>query len=123
MSPSALECWRTEWPSDSSAATRKRPRNPVAPVTRISFFIRQELLPTFIELINRPHVIVHAANIQPVPGIPFHVHRLLASQHVEHEVVEAVLLSRRDALQQRPIHDVDPHTHHILQLWLLLESN
>src|SRR5580700_2660847 len=91
MSPSLLECCRTARPCDSSAATRWRPRKPVAPVTRISFFIRQELLPTVIKFFDCAHVVVHPANIQPIPGMAFHMHRLFARQHVQHEVVETVL--------------------------------
>src|SRR5271154_2528713 len=96
-SPSALECWRTVRPSDSSAATRWRPRKPVAPVTRISFFIRQELLPTLVKLFHRAHVVIDAANIQPIAGVRFDVYRLLARQHVQHQVVESVFLSRGHA--------------------------
>src|SRR5579863_1294977 len=97
MSPSLLECCRTARPCESSAATRWRPRKPVAPVTRISFFIGQELLPTVIKLFDSTHVVVHTSNIQPVAGMAFHVNGFFPRQHVQHQVVEAILLSRRHA--------------------------
>src|ERR1700678_1800866 len=103
MSPSALEWCRTEWPCASSAATRGRPRKPVAPVTRILFFIRQELLAPFIKLFDGTHVVVHAANIQPIARVAFHVYGFFARKHVQHQIVEAVLLPRRHALEYRSI--------------------
>src|SRR5271165_4127320 len=92
ISPSALECCRTARPRDSSATTKWRPRKPVAPVTKISFFIWQELLSTIVKLFHCAHVVVHAANIQPIAGMALHMHRFFARQHVQHKVVEAVLL-------------------------------
>src|SRR5579864_2835563 len=99
-SPSALEYRRTVKPRDSRAATRWRPRKPVAPVTRISSFIGQELLATIVKFIDGAHVIVDAANIQPVPGVSFHMHGVFTRQHVEHEVIETILLSRGYMIEQ-----------------------
>src|SRR5208282_4916519 len=112
MSPAALECCRTTWP----------PRKPVAPVTRISFFIRQELLPTVIKLVYRAHVVVDAPNIQPITRVAFDVDRLFVRKHVQHQVIEAILLSRRHALKNRSIQDVNPHAHQILKLRFFLKS-
>src|SRR5579863_8374419 len=99
ISPSALEWRRTVRLRDSKAATRRRPRKPVAPVTRMSLFIGQKLLTAILELVDCAHVVVHAPDIQPIASMPFDVDGLFAGKHVEHEIIEAVFLSRRHVVK------------------------
>src|SRR5437870_4395963 len=121
ISPSRVEKRRTVWPSDSRGGIRWRPTNPEAPVTRISA-IREEFRAPALIVVNGLHVIVHAPDIQPVAVVVLDVNRLFAGQQIQHQVVEAIPLVRRDDIQSRPIEYVNPHADHEVERRLLAKT-
>src|SRR5438477_11776878 len=103
MLPSCWENSRTVSPRARSAATRRRPTKPLAPVTRISLAMTQQARAHLFKFVDGLHVIVGAADVQPVSAESLHVHGPAGLQKLGHEIVEAVLAAGGNHLEHRAI--------------------
>src|SRR5579871_3670978 len=87
ISPLDCENSRTVLPSFRSRETRWRPTKPLAPVTSGSLGMAEKAGAHAIKIVHCLHVIVHAADIQPVSTEALHVNRPAFPQKSEHQVV------------------------------------
>src|SRR6516162_9496334 len=122
MSPCSVECSSTAKEAARSAFTRARPIKPLAPVTKTRSFIRQKLVFAGFELVNRLHVVIRAADVEPVPGVSLHVNTLTTTEQVEHQIVEAILCIWRNKIQDRAVQNIDSHADQICVFGLFAES-
>jgi hypothetical protein len=79
-------------------------------------------LPALFEFLDRAHIIIGPADIQPVAFVGLHCDRFILSEQILHEIIKAVLGIGRDKLEDPPIDRIDSHAHEIFRLRFLGES-
>src|SRR6476660_4814667 len=98
--------------------------NPVPPVTRTaSGILRQKSRPTLVKLLNRLHVIVRSADIEPVPFIRFDVYFEPVLEHIQHQVIKAELAAGGNARKHTTIYDVHTHADEVFHRRLFPKSS
>src|SRR5579859_6197752 len=78
--------------------------------------------PLLFELVDRPHIVIHSANVQPISRVTLYMDWLPVSQHVEHEVIEAIGSAFGHMVQHGTVHDVNAHAYQILKAGFFFES-
>src|SRR5580693_4867122 len=122
MLPCAPEWLCTWWPAFWSARTRWAPINPVAPVTSIPSFIRQELDSPLIEVFQGLKIIIRPPDVRPVAIVGFDRDLFTPREEIAHQIIKSVRLACRHQRKYCLIHHVDSHTDQILRSRLFAKA-